>query len=149
MIEDIFDKPDDFDYFVNKRADRTYISKAFPSIDFYEPGEQREIRILSKVFDPGELHLFAWVKGETVLRVTPGQRQEIKLVFYEDSRQIKSITIQRFTRVDGKPHKTSFTFTGADIEKLYNMLRLIKYMELDSAEKVRLDDQVFNEWLIT
>jgi len=142
--------PEEIEYFSNKRTDRTYISKAItPSPIFESEDPSRPVRILSKVFDSDELHQFVKVKNEVVLRKTPGERQEVKVVFYEDTRDIQSITFQRFTIKNGNPHKFSFSFTGPEIEKIYNLLRLIKYIGLDSAEKVRLDDHVFNEWLLT
>jgi hypothetical protein len=141
--------PDEIDYFEGKRTDRTYISKTFPGSESLEPEKERKLRILSKVMDQSDQHEFVTIKKETVLRVTPGKRQEVKVVFCEDDRNVKSITIQRFTRKDGKPHKTSFSFQGEEIEKLFNVLRLIKYIDLKSEDKERLDDQVVNEWLIT
>ncbi len=140
---------DEMDYFEGKRPDRTYISKAFPEPESLEPEKQRKLRILSKVMDQADQHEFVTIKKEVVLRVTPGERQEVKVSFYEDNRNIKSITIQRFTRKDGKPHKSSFSFYGDEIEKLFNVLRLVKYIDLRSKEKERFDDRVVNEWLLT
>jgi hypothetical protein len=136
------------DYFEKKRPERTYISKSFDGVDFSDAAvEVRRMRIMSRVFDPDESPLFARIRREDVLRITPGERHEIKIVFCEDTRDIKHITIQRFTRKDGKPHKTGFTLSGSEIEKLYNMLRLVRYADLGTADKIRLDEQVFNEWL--
>ena len=59
------------------------------------------MRYLSKVFDSTESHKFVNVEEELVLRVTPGGRQEVKIIFYEDTREIECITIQRFERKDG------------------------------------------------
>jgi hypothetical protein len=140
---------DEIDYFEGKRSDRTYISKAFPESELLEPEKQRKLRILSKVIDQANQHEFVTIKKETVIRVTPGERQEVKVLFYEDDRNIKSIMVQRFTRKDGKPHKTSFSFQGEEIEKLFNVFRLVKYMDLRSEDKERFDDRVVNEWLIT
>lgn len=149
MIANSYEQPDEYDYFINKRIDRTYISKSFPSTDFSDIEEPRLIRILSKVFDGEENFEFAEIKKEIVLRTTPSGRQEVKVVFYEDSRGIKHITIQRFSTESGKPHKHSFSFDGEEIEKLFNILKLVKYVELESNAKVRMDDSFLNEWLIS
>jgi len=136
-------------YFENKRPDRTYISKSFEGVDFSDPVEVRQMRIMSKVFDPDESLLFARIKREDVLHITASERYEVKIVFCEDTRDIKHITIQRFTRKDGNPHKIGFTLSGSEIEKLYNMLRLVRYADLGSVDKIRLDEQVFNDWLVS
>lgn len=144
--------PEEVEYFENKHPDRTYISKAIEqsiSFDLEDAKQHRAVRILSHVFDTKELHAFAKVKKDIVLRVTPGERQEIKITFYEDTRDMQSITIQKFTRKDGKPHKLSFTFQGNEIEKIYNLFRLIRYIDLYSAKRTRLDDNVFNEWTLS
>ncbi len=92
---------------------------------------------------------FAKLKGELVLRVTGGGRQEVKIVFYEDTREVKNITIQRFEIRSGSPHRHAFNFYGDEIEKLYNLLRLVRYLDLESSEKVRLDDAIVNDWLLS
>jgi len=70
-----------FEYFQNKRTDRTYISK---QIKVAAGEDTRPGRFISKVIDPAELHRFIKVKDEVVLYITPGERQEIKAFFYED-----------------------------------------------------------------
>ena len=82
------------------------------------------------------------------LRVTPSQRQEVKAIFYEDPRQIQTMVIQKFTKDTGNPHKISFTFRGEAIDKLYNLLRFIKYMRLENEEKEKLDDHILEDLLI-
>ena len=141
--------PDEYEHFANKRPDRVYISKAFKEAPWLESDAGRMLRILSKVFDSDERHEFAKIKGEIVLRVTGGERQEVKIVFYEDSRAIKSITIQRFTLDSGKPHKHSLTFRGEEIEQLFNLLRAIRYIDLESQDKTRLDANILNDWLLS
>jgi len=144
---------DDYEYFANMNPNRTYISKAFKDFPSYtenrEVVEGKTLRIVQKVFDVDELHELAKVRSEIVLRVTPSERQEIKVFFYQDSREIKRIIFQRFTVKDGKPHHISFSFSGDEIEKIYNLLKLIKYIDLDDNEKTRLDDTILNAWFIT
>ena len=65
---------DDHDYYINKRSDRTYISRAFE-----EHGQR--MRMLSKVIDTEDTHEFATIDGVRTLVVKPGQRQEILAVF--------------------------------------------------------------------
>jgi|GEM_PF-204137 len=138
MVEDI-------EYFENKRPDRTYISKAFGASE----ENPRKLRIISKVLDPSATHQFAKIKDELVLRITEGRRQEVKAVFYEDNRTIDSLTIQRYTRKDGKPHKASFTFRGDEIRDLYRFIRLIKGVRLNREEKERLDDEILDDIIVS
>jgi hypothetical protein len=144
---------DEYEYFANKKPNRTYFSKPFKQVESFdenfEPVEGKALRIVSKVFDTDECQGFAKVRNETLLRVTPGERQEIKAIFYQDSREIKRIIFQRFTIKNGTPMKVSFSFGIDEIEKIYNLLKLIKFIELDENEKTRFDDNVLNAWFVT
>ena len=141
--------PEEYDYYINKRPDRIYISRAF-SGSAYSFEEGRKLRIISKVFDEDELYEFATIKKELVLRVTPAKREEVKAVFYEDSRKIQRLTIQRFSRKTGKPYKrTHFTFSSESLDKLYRLLRIIKVVDLEDDEKIRLDDEILDDILVS
>ena len=137
------------EYFRNKRTDRIYITSSFPDAPSLEKEKQRKMRILSKIFDSNETHHVARIKKEDVIRITEGKRQEIKAIFYEDNRDIQRLVIQKFTKKNGSPHQTSFSFDREEIEKIYNILRLIKYIDLPSGEKERLDDYVMDEFLLS
>lgn len=147
-MDDYTDEPDEFEYFSNKRPDRVYISRLFEGFDWREPELPEQLRYVSKVFDSDEAAEFARVKGELVLRTTPGVRQEVRVLFCERTRDVKSITFQRFSQ-DGKPHKHGFTFRGREVQAIYNLLRLIQYIDLTSTDKIRLDDRVVDEWFVT
>src|SRR5262245_60501689 len=107
---------DDYEYFRNKRADRVYLSKSLDQLVFRkdEKGNlqrmSRPFRIVSKIVDAKESHQFIKDGKEIVLRVTDGGRQEIKAKFYEDTRGIFTLTIQKYTLPSGMPHQTYFTF---------------------------------------
>jgi len=137
----------EFEYYSNKKPDHTYLSKSFTSS--YSKDE-RKLRFISRVIDDQELHEFVKIKGELIIRTTPSERQEIKALFYEDTREIKNLTIQRFTKRTGNPHKkTHFTFSGNSIDKLYTLIRIIKNLSLESGEKDRLDDELLDELIIS
>ena len=135
---------DESEFFANKRSDRAYISSGFNS---YLDG--RRMRFMSRVFDSPEQHCFAQIKKELVIRVTPSQRYEIRILFYEDDRKIESICIQRFTAGTDKPHRQSFTFFGDEIAKIYDLLRAIKYLDLSEDEKQRLDDEILDDLIVS
>ena len=138
--------PEDIDYFEGKMPDRVYVSRPFEVDAPFEGGRGRNARFLSKVFDSPETHEFVRIKDQIILRVTPGQRQEVKATFYEDTRQIRCITIQRYTRRDGKPHKhTQFTFSGSELDKLYMLIKAARFISLTPKEKVRLEDDMLED----
>lgn len=96
------DYTSDFDYHTNKRPDRVYLSKKLKHESLptgeeqYEP-VKRDIRIVSKVLDVPEQHEFIKEGHQVKLRVTGLNRQEIIAKFYEDTRGIFSLQIQKFT----------------------------------------------------
>ena len=98
MSGDFFDEPDEYEYFSNKRPDRSYISKMFegprlqPLLSQGRPESFEGVRLLE------ERSEFVRVDGEIVLRVTPAEKQEVKAVFYEDTLEFRNIIFQRFTR---------------------------------------------------
>src|SRR5690242_2193684 len=122
--------PSEYDFFTRRRSDRIYISKAFDSA-------AGNMRILTAVFDPEESAQFVKIEAELALRITEGERQQVKIYFYEDSRNIDHIIIQRFNLRNGNPHEMRFTFTGEEIEKLYNLLHFIHHVALPDRDRAR------------
>jgi hypothetical protein len=146
---------DDYEYFMNKRTDRVYLSRSLVNRGF-EPtgdGEVREIerpfRIISKIVEESEGHQFIKNGKEVSLRVTDGERQEIKAKFYEDSRSVFTLQIQKYTMKSGAPHNQYFTFVGAEILVLFNFLRNIAVLPLQTPESRRLDDSFIEELVLS
>lgn len=139
-----FDELSEFDYFEKKLVGKVYISKAFA-----EKESGRLARFASKVFDGEEIHKFFKKFGEIVLHVSPGERFEIKALFYEDSREIKFVTLQRFSVADGNPHKHTFTFSGTEIESLAAFITSIPDIDIPDAQGLRIDDSVLQDVLIS
>nr|MBC8273565.1 DUF4263 domain-containing protein [Chloroflexota bacterium] len=95
----------------------------------------RERRIASTVFDSEEDHEFVKVKDVLTLKITPGQRQEILAVFYEDTREIDHLTIQRFEKKTGTPHKRSaYSLSGNQLAMVYALLKAIPLLKLPSGK---------------
>ncbi|HKI55424.1 MAG TPA: Shedu immune nuclease family protein [Anaerolineales bacterium] len=146
---------EDYEYFQNKRSDRVYLSRSLekrvPYID--DEGQVRELvkpfRIISKVIDSSESHEFISDGKEVSLRITNGQRQEIVAKFYEDDRGIFTLQIQRYTIDSGMPHKTYFSFIGQEISTLYNFIRNVAVIPLNSASSAKLDDRFIEEIVLT
>jgi len=137
--------PEEIDYFEGKKPGRTYFSRPFR----LTTDDDQNVRFASQVLDHDMHHEFAEVKGELVIRITEGLRDEVRALFYEDAREINTLTIQRFTRETGKPHKSSISFHGEEIKKLYEFLRAIAVAPLPEGEKTRIDEDILDEILRT
>lgn len=147
--------PDDFEFFKNKRTDRIYLSKSLSQKLFRknESGEveeyERPFRIVSKVIDGTESHQFFKDGKQVSLRITDGQRQEIKAKFYEDTRGISTLQIQKYTVESGSPHSVYFTFVGDEISILFNFLRNIEILPINGEGSAKLDDKFVESIILT
>ncbi len=129
-----------------KRTDKTYVS---PSISVYG-AVGRRIRIASKVIDSAAGYKHATERGELVLRVTSGGRQEIVAKFYEDDRGIFVLTFQRYRSDTGGPYeRTHFSFTGDEINKLLEFIVNLKRLSFPSDEKINVTDDDLREIILS
>ena len=139
--------PDDYEYFKNKRTDRIYLSRSLENKilakddNGYIKELVRPFRIVSKVLNTEETHKFIKDGKEVSLRITDGGKQEIKAKFYEDTRELFNLQIQKYTIKSGAPHNTYFSFAGSEIAILYNFIRNIPVLPIDSRGSAKLDDQ--------
>jgi hypothetical protein len=146
-------EPTNYDYFINKRSDRVYLSRSIEQktlvkdISGLIKFANKPIRIVSKVFDVDESHAFAKNVQEIRLHLSAGYRVEIKAIFYEDSKNIKSLTIQRYYR--GNPTPFSFTFMGEDIVRLYNFIRNIPLIPINQKEGAKFEEHLLSEIVLT
>lgn len=146
---------DSYEYFVNKRSDRIYLSRSLSEKQYQknETGEveefERPFRIVSKVIDCEETHQFFKDGTQISLRITDGARQEIIAKFYEDTRNVSTLQIQRYTIESGAPHKTHFTFNNEEIITLYNFLRNISILPLRDDQSAKLDDKFVSSLVLT
>jgi hypothetical protein len=146
---------DDYEYFRNKRTDRVYLSKSLRQLEQSKDSAgniqqlSRPFRIVSKIVESTESHQFIKDGSEIALRITDGGRQEIKAKFYEDTRGVFTLTIQKYTLQSGAPHQTYFTFVNSEINTLYNFLRNIEILPLQGTGSQRLDDQFVSELVLT
>lgn len=149
------EKTSDYEYFINKRTDRIYLSKSldakFPVKN--EKGEIEELirpfRIVSKIIENNETHKFIKDGKQISLRITPGGRQEIKAKFYEDTRGIFTLQIQKYTTETGAPHNTYFTFQGNEILTLFNFIRNIALLPTADKASAKFDDKILEEIILS
>lgn len=138
-------EPTEYEYFINKRTDKLYVSKQINIKKLEVDNEKgfmekdRPLRYISKVFENGQQE-FVKIKDEIILRVTQNARQEIVAKILEDSRGILTLQIQKFTTTTGVPHKTYFTFTGDEIADLYYFIRNIPLLPINGKEKQQFKD---------
>jgi hypothetical protein len=132
--------PSEYDYFCNKLPQKIYISKVFPQNLPDDPFPTRQKRIVSAVVDREPFDEFVIVKGEIALRRTPKEREEIKLVIYEDTKGIENLIIQRFKVKNGAPMNNSISLGRSECSKLVNMILYIRKGMLQGPEKIQLID---------
>lgn len=125
------DEPDNLAYFRKRQPDRAYLTRSFE-------GGSGPTRILYKVFDQREDHSFATVEGETVLRVSPGERIQLKAVFLEVDRSKHTLVLQRFCTKDGKPIKNCFSLSEEEVRDLRAFIDLIDDVDLESEHGQRI-----------
>lgn len=127
----------DYDTYKNPVDGKTYIS---PSLE-NGFGESGTIRIVTRGIEQPESYEFAKIKGETVLRRTPGGKNIITAKVFEDSRKLHVLNIQEYTPSTGNPHKLKFSFIGDEITKLFNFIRDVQTMRFGSERYQRLNDE--------
>lgn len=142
------EEPNERDFFENKKTNKIYVSKQFSDLD-----TKNTARFASQVIDSTETHYFFKGLVENVIHISDGGRIEIKAVFYEDSREIKKFTIQKFLKNSGKPYGSekplSFTFSGDEIKTFVDFICSIPNLDLSNPNKIRIDDEMIKELLLT
>jgi hypothetical protein len=148
-------KPTDLEYFDNKREDRVYLSRSLDAklrkvnLDGEIEEFIRPFRIVSKKLSTSESHKFIKDGKQISLRITPNGKQEIKAKFYEDTRSIFTLSIQKYTLETGVPHNTYFTFQGDEILTLFNFIRNIALLPLRSKGKDKFDDTILQDIILS
>lgn len=137
---------DDLDYDINKRSDKTYMSRSLA--DFSD--KERKVRIASKVFDgsPDEL-LFATVKKEVVLRRSSGGKRVVKATFFEDSRAVSVLNLQAYTDPSGSPHKAGFSLIGEEIGRFLEFAKHIQEYIFHHDHEVNITDEELRQFILT
>lgn len=76
--------------------------------------------------------------SEIHLKTTDSKKQEIKAYFYEDTRGIKSLTVQRWMTETGNAHKESMVLYGEQLDLLLNFIKSLNGVPLDGPGKVSI-----------
>jgi len=126
-------------YALRRVPGRFYFSKRFPeggSESAESEQELRNCRFAYQVFDSsGEVEFSSDHGWELLIRETPS-RQQLKALFFEDQRHIKSLVFQRFNKDGDALKRESFVLTDHEVEELAAFLALIRSssLKLDESE---------------
>src|ERR1035437_1733710 len=142
---------EEYDYFSRRLPSRTYVSKRFP--DNTENGNiGRPMRIANKVVDSAKSVSLVKEGRQTVVYISPEDRQQIKATFYEDDRQISRLSIQKFNTRSGLPAflaEVHFTFGPEEITRLLKFLRNIEKIPLVDERKFILADDELDKLILS
>lgn len=137
-------------YAKGRRPERFYVSRRFQ-----EGGEEASSdapwhRFAYQVCDESDEVLFESEDGwSLVVRETPIARQQLKALFFEDSRRIAHLVFQRF-QADGRARSGErFTLSGKEITNFAAFLALVSssVQFVEGDEGVRLGPQAIRELL--
>jgi Domain of unknown function (DUF4263) len=112
-----------------------YVSQRFPEGGASHPsGSGRTCRFAYQVVDStGEVQFESDKGWELVLRETPS-RQQIKALFFEDTRHVQHLAIQRFSGKGAPLGGQVATFEAHEVSELASFLALVRSSVLDLAE---------------
>lgn len=125
------------DNYKNPEPGKTYIS---PSLAAFGQ-KDRKIRIASKVIESPDAYAFAAIKDEIVLRHKDGAKSYITAKFFEDDRRISVLSIQGYTVASDKPHNSSFSFVGDEINTLLEFIANIRTVAFKGTGSINIDDE--------
>ena len=133
-------------YASGRLSGRTYASKTFSiagelSRDFGQPA-----RFIYKIFQNNEESELTLEGDEWLVRETAAGRYQIKLLVAREAGRVKRLWIQR---VPGPGHrgrvKTLMCLDRENSAALIELLRNLKYLPVEGATSVRLDDALVRE----
>ena len=134
-----------YEHFCNKKANKVYVSKVFAdTYDLDSEQTPRLKRFISGVVDDESFTEYVIEKGSIVLRTTPKEREEIKLIIIQDSREINELILQRFRKKNGRPISNSFHFGPSVFNKLIRMLLTAFLGNIDGQEKMHIRDEIYS-----
>ncbi len=136
---------DEGDYDLNKRPDKTYMSRGLPDFD----GSGRKIRIATKAFAPVEEPMFATVKGELVVRHREGGKRVVTAKFFEDNRDVKVLSLQAYTAETGAAHKNGFSLIGKEIATFLEFTKHIQEHIFKHDHPVNIEDQELRRFILS
>lgn len=121
---------DEYKYFNKIEDGYLSVSPFFGKIDEVDGQkiDQRVRQVTMKFGDSGDLAIDKKIETndglEIHLRTTEKAEQEVKAYFYEDSKQVKTLTVQRWMTKTGNPHKVnSLVLYGEQLDLLLKFVQ--------------------------
>jgi len=128
------DPKSELEYFEERLEDYAYISKSF--IGFIKTSHEK--RFVHKKFIFKEELKFekTRIKGEYILKSSPSNRIQLKVILTQDSHEIDSIVIQKFN--GNNPQGDCVSFRKDEFLKLLDFLELVKFIDLTDKNRFRI-----------
>lgn len=133
------------DSYREPKPNKTYVSSSLR--DFRD--DNRRVRIVSKVIESKDSYAFSQIKDETIIRHKENAKTYIKATFFEESRDLTVLNIQGYSVATDKPHNASFSFVGEEIGKLYEFIKNIKRIPLDSNAPINITDEELRSTILS
>ncbi len=97
-------------------------------------GQVTSKRYIRKVIDKEQTGQIVNVKGELVLKCSPGRREQIKVVVHDNENGKMHFVIQKFRGDSGNPYKgTDFYFSQREFNELAKFLTLVRFIDLSNT----------------
>jgi hypothetical protein len=136
----------DADYISLSKPTRVYVSKEFPSA----ANPERPARFIWRVFESGDRDSQVNVKGEVVLRATRWGRQQVKALFYVDTREVANLLVQRFSTEPDKPRLVShLSLHGEEIRRVVGLFKLIEGGKFEGEGAVRIEEADLEQFVVS
>jgi hypothetical protein len=137
----------DEDYIPLSKPTRVYVSKEFQSA----ANPARPARFIWRVFESGERNdLAVNAKGEVVVRATRWGRQQVKALFYVDTRKVANVLLQRFSTDPDRPRLASYlSLHGEEIRRVAGLFKLIESGKFEGEGKVRIEEADLEQFVVS
>ncbi|RMZ59967.1 DUF4263 domain-containing protein [Chryseobacterium nematophagum] len=124
----------EIEYFNDRDSKYYYISKTFK-----HSADSPSKRFIYKVFNHSEetkIEMQAF--GEYVLRSSESNRDQVRILVFQDDKNVQEVILQKF--INNKPQPLSFSFRGNELNNFFDFIRKIKTLDLSNEERHRLDE---------
>ncbi|MFV9353324.1 Shedu immune nuclease family protein [Enterobacter cloacae] len=133
------------DSYMEPDPEKTYISPSLPSFG----NKDLKIRIASKTIVSNEGYEFAKIKDEIILRHKLDASTYITAKFFESSKEIFVLSIQKFSTQTGQPYGSGFSFIGDEIGKFIEFLANINSMGFNGNGPMKITDEELRKIVLT
>lgn len=120
---------EELQYIEGRRSDKFYVSRPFKN--------DQHARYAYEKFGPAERTTPRWVRDELVLKTERHGEQQLKALFYTDSRKIDTLALQWVSTKTGKPGVRTFSLQGDEINRLLAFAMFIRTAQLTQDEGAR------------